>query len=86
MLQISIVNFSFVKYLEHGHSIPLQFCEVKAFLKFFRKRGRIGADRSDRAMGKETKTNAMRILERAKVPYTAHEYALSLIHIFHAEP
>ena len=26
-------------------------------------------------MGKETKTNAMRILERAKVPYTAHEYA-----------
>ena len=30
-------------------------------------------------MGKEAKTNAMRILERAKVPYTAHE--LSLIHI-----
>ena len=26
-------------------------------------------------MGKEAKTNAMRILERAKVPYTAHEYA-----------
>ena len=26
-------------------------------------------------MGKEVKTNAMRILERAKVPYTAHEYA-----------
>ena len=25
-------------------------------------------------MGKETKTNAMRILERAKVAYTAHEY------------
>ncbi len=25
-------------------------------------------------MGKEAKTNAMRILERAKVPYTAHEY------------
>ena len=35
-------------------------------------------------MGKEAKTNAMRILEREKVPYTAHEYAheeLSLIHI-----
>ena len=30
-------------------------------------------------MGKEAKTNAMRILEREKVPYTAHE--LSLIHI-----
>ena len=29
-------------------------------------------------MGKETKTNAMRILERAKVPYTAHEYARSV--------
>ena len=28
-----------------------------------------------RQMGKEAKTNAMRILERAKVPYTAHEYA-----------
>ena len=27
-------------------------------------------------MGKEAKTNAMRILEREKVPYTAHEYAL----------
>ena len=26
-------------------------------------------------MGKEAKTNAMRILEREKVPYTAHEYA-----------
>ena len=26
-------------------------------------------------MGKEANTNAMRILERAKVPYTAHEYA-----------
>ena len=26
-------------------------------------------------MGKEAKTNAMRILERAKVPYIAHEYA-----------
>ena len=25
-------------------------------------------------MGKEAKTNAMRILERAKVAYTAHEY------------
>lgn len=25
-------------------------------------------------MGKEVKTNAMRMLERAKVPYTAHEY------------
>ena len=25
-------------------------------------------------MGKETKTNAMRMLERAKIPYTAHEY------------
>ena len=25
-------------------------------------------------MGKEAKTNAMRILEREKVPYTAHEY------------
>ena len=25
-------------------------------------------------MGKEAKTNAMRILERAKVDYTAHEY------------
>lgn len=25
-------------------------------------------------MGKEAKTNAMRMLERAKVPYTAHEY------------
>ena len=24
-------------------------------------------------MGKEAKTNAMRILEREKVPYTAHE-------------
>ncbi len=43
LLRIIIVNFSFVKYLEHGHSIPLQFCEVKAFLKFFRKRGRMGA-------------------------------------------
>ena len=46
-------------------------------------------------MGKEAKTNAMRILEREKVAYTAHEYpheegvavdgvtvaALSLIHI-----
>ena len=26
-------------------------------------------------MGQEAKTNARRILERAKVPYTAHEYA-----------
>ena len=26
-------------------------------------------------MGKEAKTNAMRILEREKLPYTAHEYA-----------
>ena len=26
-------------------------------------------------MGKEAKTNAMRILEREKVPYPAHEYA-----------
>ncbi len=25
--------------------------------------------------GKRSKTNAMRILEREKVPYTAHEYA-----------
>ena len=25
-------------------------------------------------MGKEAKTNAMRMLERAKVNYTAHEY------------
>ena len=25
-------------------------------------------------MGKEAKTNAMRILEREKIPYTAHEY------------
>ena len=25
-------------------------------------------------MGKEAKTNAMRILEREKVAYTAHEY------------
>ncbi len=25
-------------------------------------------------MGKETKTNAMRMLERAKVNYTSHEY------------
>ena len=28
----------------------------------------------DHTMGKEAKTNAMRILERAKVAYTAHEY------------
>ena len=25
-------------------------------------------------MGKEAKTNAMRMLERAKIAYTAHEY------------
>ena len=25
-------------------------------------------------MGKEAKTNAMRMLERAKISYTAHEY------------
>ena len=30
---------------------------------------------------KEVKTNAMRMLDRAKVSYTYEEYELSLIHI-----
>ena len=32
-------------------------------------------------MGKEAKTNAMRILERAKVAYTAHEYQIGRAHV-----
>lgn len=32
-------------------------------------------------MGKEVKTNAMRMLDRQKIPYELMNYELSLIHI-----
>ena len=37
--------------------------------------GGMPIEKGKTTMGKEAKTNAMRILEREKVPYTAHEYA-----------